>query len=116
MSNLLLLSGLLVAFAAIVLWQECRLKQAESKGMKLLWENLSAQQREQYQAFGYFDVTGSDTHRRYRIFHGRFGNVRELSENGSPKIGRCFLPEGSLVAVTVCWHKRLLWKIASRQP
>ena len=101
MFDLSLLSGLLVAIAGglvLVLWQERRLKQAESKGMTFLLANLSAQQREQYEAFGYFDVIGSDTHRRYRIFKGRFGNVKELSENDRPDIGRCFFPEGGLVA------------------
>jgi hypothetical protein len=34
MFNLSLLLGLLVALAVMVLWQECRLRQAESKGMK----------------------------------------------------------------------------------
>jgi hypothetical protein len=101
MFDLLLLSGLLVAIAvglAVVLWQERRLRQAESKAMTFLLANLSAQQREQYQAFGYFDVIGSDTHRRYRIFKGRFGNVKELGENDRLDIGRCFFPEGGLVA------------------
>jgi hypothetical protein len=101
MFDLLLLSGLLVGTAVslvVVRRQECRLKQAERKGMDLLLKNLSARQREQYQAFGYFDVTGSDTGRRYRIFQGRFGNVRELGANDRPHIGKCFLPEGGLVA------------------
>jgi hypothetical protein len=55
MFDLWLLSGLLVAIAVglvVVLWQERRLKQAESKGMTFLLANLSAQQREQYEAFG----------------------------------------------------------------
>jgi hypothetical protein len=101
MFDLLLLSGLLVAIAVglvVVLWQESRLKQAESKGMSLLLVNLSAQQREQYEAFGYFEVIGSDTHRRYRIFKGRFANVRELSGDDRPDTGRCFFPKGGLVA------------------
>jgi hypothetical protein len=66
--------------------------------MELLLKNLSARQRQQYEAFGYFDVSGSDTGRRYRIFHGRFGNVRELGPNDRVSIGKCFLPEGDLVA------------------
>ncbi len=100
MFDLLLLSGLLVGIAVslVVVRQECRLKHAERKGMDLLLKNLSARQREQYQAFGYFDVTGSYTGRRYRIFQGRFGNVRELGANDRPHIGKCFLPEGDLVA------------------
>jgi hypothetical protein len=75
-----------------------RLAQAERRGMELLVENLSGRQREQYQAFAYFDVTGSDTGRRYRIFHGRSGNVRELGPNDRLERGKCFLPQGDLVA------------------
>jgi len=75
-----------------------QLDQAERKGMELLLKNLSTRQRQQYEAFGYFDVRGSDTGRRYRIFHGRFGNVRELGPNDRVSIGKCFLPEGDLAA------------------
>ena len=78
--------------------QQRQLDHAERKGMELLLKNLSTRQREQYEAFGYFDVTGSDTGRRYRVFHGRFGNVRELGPNDRVNIGKCFLPEGDLVA------------------
>jgi len=67
---------------------------------------------EQYQAFGYFDVIGSDTHRRYRIFKGRFGNVKELSENDRPDIGGCFFPEGGLVADD-CMLAGLFFSLAS---
>ena len=99
MFDLWLVSGLLLAIAVgpvVVLWHERRLKQAEGKGMifplrTFLLGNVS-------NMFGYFDVIGSDTHRRYRIFKGRLGNVKELSENDLPDIGRCFFPEGGLVA------------------
>ena len=101
MVYLVLLSALVVA-AVIGLFvsrkQNRRLKQAESKGMKLLLKNLSPRQRDQYRAFGYFDVTGSDTGRRYRIFHGRFSNIRERGTDGRLEIGKCFMPEGDLVA------------------
>jgi hypothetical protein len=78
--------------------QKRRSVQAEHRAMALLFDNLSAGQREQYKAFGYFDVTGSDTGRRYRIFHGRYQNVRELGPNGRLERGKCFLPQGVLVA------------------
>jgi hypothetical protein len=74
------------------------LAQAERKGMELLLRNLSTRQVEQYKSFGYFDVVGSDSGRRYRIFHGRFGNVREVGPNDRLNIGKCFLPDGDLVA------------------
>jgi hypothetical protein len=98
---MILLAALALAVAVSMVVsrrRQRRVAQAERKGMKLLLQNLSARQREQYQAFGYFDVTGSDTGRRYRIFYGRFGNVRELGRNDRPDIGKCFLPDGDLVA------------------
>ena len=101
MAYLVLLSALVVAVVIglfVSQKQHRRLKEAESKGMKLLLKNLSPRQREQYREFGYFDVTGSDTGRRYRIFHGRFSNIRELGADGRLEIGKCFMPEGDLVA------------------
>jgi hypothetical protein len=67
----------------------------EAKGLQLLLDNLTPTQREQYDAFGYFDVVGSKTGRRYRIHHGTSRNVIELERGGA---GRCFMPKGELVA------------------
>jgi hypothetical protein len=78
--------------------QKRRSVEAERRAVALLLANLSADQREQYEASRYFDVTGSDTGRRYRIFHGRYQNVRELGPNGRLGRGKCFLPQGALVA------------------
>ena len=101
MVSIILLAGLALAIAVSLVVnrkQKLRLAQAERKGMELLLQNLSARQVEQYKSFGYFDVVGSDSGRRYRIFHGRFGNVRELGPNDRLNIGKCFLPDGDLVA------------------
>jgi len=101
MVSVVLLSALVFAIAVSLIVtrrQQRQLDQAERKGMELLLKNLSTRQRQQYEAFGYFDVSGSDTGRRYRIFHGRFGNVRELGRNDRVSIGKCFLPEGDLAA------------------
>jgi hypothetical protein len=101
MVSIILLAGLALAIAVSLVVnrkQKLRLAQAERKGMELLLRNLSARQVEQYKSFGYFDVVGSDSGRRYRIFHGRFGNVRELGPNDRLNIGKCFLPDGDLVA------------------
>jgi hypothetical protein len=46
---------------------------------------------------GYFDVTGSHSGRRYRIFQGRTRNVRELGQGDHPDVDWCFGPEGGLV-------------------
>jgi len=101
MVSIILLAGLALAIAVSLVVnrkQKLRLAQAERKGMELLLRNLSARQVEQYKSFGYFDVVGSDSGRRYRIFHGRFGNVREVGPNDRLNIGKCFLPDGDLVA------------------
>jgi hypothetical protein len=101
MVSIILLAGLALAIAVSLVVnrkQKLRLARAERKGMELLLRNLSTRQVEQYKSFGYFDVVGSDSGRRYRIFHGRFGNVRELGPNDRLNIGKCFLPDGDLVA------------------
>ena len=72
--------------------------EAEHKGLQLLLENLSPEQSRQYDRFGYFDVLGSRTGKRYRICHGTSRNVNELVEENRVGAGRCFLPSGNLVA------------------
>ena len=72
--------------------------QAEAKGLQLLLNNLTPEQRRQYQAFGYFDVVGSRTGKRYRIHHGTSRNVVELDAAEGLRAGRCFTPSGALVA------------------
>ena len=52
--------------------------EAKHKGLQLLLENLSPEQSRQYDRFGYFDVLGSRTGKRYRICHGTSRNVNEL--------------------------------------
>ena len=73
-------------------------QQAEAKGVQLLLDNLTQEQRLQYRAFGYFDVIGSDTGKRYRIHHGTSRNVVEIEKAGGLSSGRCFMPKGGLVA------------------
>ena len=65
---------------------------AEDKALALLKSWLSLEQLEQYELFGAFDVTGSDTGKRYRIRHGKAQNVYELDGNGNAIFGLCFWP------------------------
>jgi hypothetical protein len=99
---LTLLLFLLTLIFAVLLVLDRRqtrcLVEAEQRGMALLLDNLSITQRMQYRASGYFDVTGSDTGRRYRIFYGRYRNVRELGPKGRLERGKCFVPKGNLAA------------------
>ncbi|CCD91579.1 conserved hypothetical protein [Bradyrhizobium sp. ORS 375] len=49
-----------------------------------------------FDANGYFDVTGCHSSRRYRIYYGTIGNIRELNAEGDPRLGLCFAPAQSL--------------------
>lgn len=68
----------------------------EGRSLQLLRHWLSPAQRAQYAHSGYFDVVGGDTGNRYRIYTGASTNVCEIDENGRPKVGLCFLPQGDL--------------------
>lgn len=73
-------------------------KRAQERGLKLLKENLTSEQRKQYEKYGYFDVTGGRTGKRYRIRHGRQMNIEQLDRNGRRVCGWCFFPQGNLVS------------------
>ena len=62
--------------------------------LQLLNEILSPDQRAQYTAYGYFEVTGGQTGKRYRIKAGSQMNVEELDASGRRVRGLCFLPRG----------------------
>ena len=55
---------------------------AEEKGLTLLKQWLSPAQLAQYEKYGYFEVTGGDSGKRYRIRPSRQMNVDELDERG----------------------------------
>jgi hypothetical protein len=64
---------------------------AEARGVRLLTENLSPAQRDQYDRCGYFEV------KRYRVWKWIQMNVEELNRKGQPVRLLCFMPEGRLV-------------------
>jgi hypothetical protein len=64
--------------------------------MQLLKENLSAEQREQYQRCNYFDIIGGGTGRRYCIRQGTQMNVEQLDDTGRHVRMLCFVPVGRL--------------------
>ncbi len=70
--------------------------QAYSRGLRLLLENLSPQQRKQYERAGYFEVFGGHTGNRYRIRQGAQTNIELLDKKGTPIGELCFMPEGEL--------------------
>ena len=81
--------------------------EAEARGLRLLRENFSPTQREQQERYGYFDVLGVDTGRRYRIKNGLQLNVELLDNKGRTKAVLCFMPEGNLVAGDVMLAQKL---------
>jgi hypothetical protein len=79
--------------------------EAEARGLRLLWENLSPAQREQQEKYGYFDVIGERTGSRYRIRQGF--QVGLLDNKGKTKAVFCFMPEGELPAGDVMLAQKL---------
>ena len=80
---------------------------SETRGLKLLREWLSPEQLAQYDAGSYFDVTGSDSGKRYRIHHGASMNVHEIDGAGRPRVGWCFVPNADLAAGDVMLAQKI---------
>ena len=79
----------------------------EARGLKLLRDWLSPEQLAQYEAFGYFDVIGGESGKRYRVSLGTGMNILELDEAGGHRCGWCFVPEGCLVAGDVVLAQKI---------
>ena len=71
-------------------------KAAEERAIALLKDHLSTEQRSQYERYGYFEVIGAVTRRRYRILHGTQMNVHLLDSSGRWVSSLCFAPRGRL--------------------
>jgi hypothetical protein len=78
-----------------IFWRE---SSREARGLRLLRNWLSSEQRAQFDAKRYFDVIGCDSGKRYRIHYGIMSNVHEIDAVGCRKVGWCFVPVGGLVA------------------
>ncbi len=89
--------GLLNGPERVRLWGRAAAHAAHVRGMRLLDENLTPVQRDQYERYGYFDVAGGETGRRYRIRNGFLMNVEQLDIKNRPVRVLCFMPEGDLV-------------------
>jgi hypothetical protein len=79
----------------------------EARGITLLREWLSPEQRAQFDASKCFDVVGCDSRKRYRIRHGTGTNVHEIDDAGRPVMGWCFVPSGHLVAGDVMLAQKI---------
>lgn len=86
----------------------------EVRGRRLLRDWLSDGQREQFDADGCFDVTGSDSGRRYRICYGRAANIRELNREGEEGTGWCVAPVGALVPGDVMLAQKIALETAEQ--
>ena len=61
----------------------------ERRGLRLMQEWLSPDQRQQFDQFGYFDVVGCISGRLYRIYYNSMPtNVYEINRAGPPPEGR----------------------------
>jgi hypothetical protein len=67
-----------------------------TRALRLLRSWLSPEQRAQLDTEGYFEVIGSHTGRRYRIYYKASTNVYELNAGGEPILGWCFGPDPKL--------------------
>jgi hypothetical protein len=88
-------------------WEWPIADKAHARGIQLLLENLSPNQRAQYEYCRYFDVVGGHTGRLYRISTGTQMNVRRLDKKGRAICVLCFAPEGSLVVGDVMLAQKL---------
>jgi hypothetical protein len=79
----------------------------EARGRNLLRDWLTAEQRRQFDTFGYFDVIGSISGKQYRIHFGLSANVQELGNDGRPRMGWCFVPTGDLVPADVMLAQKI---------
>jgi hypothetical protein len=90
-------------------------RNAHARGVQLLTENLSPAQRDQYVGYGYFEVIGGDTGKRYRIKQGSQMNVEELDKKGKRVKVLCFMPKGGLVLGDVMLAQKLSLELFESQ-
>jgi hypothetical protein len=79
----------------------------EARALRLLRQWLSPEQLAQFENKGYFDVTGCDSGRRYRIRNGTSMNIHEIDHAGRALGGWCFVPSIQLVAGDVMLAQKI---------
>jgi hypothetical protein len=90
----------------------------------LLCAWLSPDQRACYERFGYFDVVGSASGKKFRIGRGTISNIHELDEHGDTAYAWCFVPRVRLVSademlaqkIALETSEREVLRIANREP
>jgi hypothetical protein len=88
-------------------YRESGSNEADVRGRRLLREWLSREQLAQYGAHNYFEVRGSHSGKRYRIYHGTQTNIYELDHAGRRQAGWCFVPKDCLVAGDVILAQKI---------
>ena len=96
----------------------------EDRGITLLREWLSVDQRTQFDSSKSFVVVGGNSGKRYRISYGTGNNVYELDDADRPVMGWCFVPSAHLVVgdvmlaqkIALEMEENVALKIANRFP
>ena len=84
------------------------------RGISLLKGWLSPEQLAQYESYRYFDVTGRQTGKRYRIRYGVGMNIYEIDSRGRRLAGLCFVPSETLVAGDVMLAQKIALELTNR--
>ena len=90
-------------------------REEERRGIQLLIDHLSPEQRAQYEKRGYFEVTGGDTGRRYRIRRGSQMNVEALDRNSCRVHLLCFMPEGRIPLGDIMLAQKIALELFERE-
>jgi hypothetical protein len=80
---------------------------AEQRAYELLRSHLNCTQRAQFDAFGRFEVIGSDTGRRYVVRNLTAINIDEFDTDGVCTTKWCFVPSGELAQGDVLLAQKL---------
>ena len=78
-----------------------------ARGMRLMRDWLSPDQRAEFDDKGTFEVVGCDSRKRYRIYRGERMNVFEIDDAGQLKVCLCFIPYGQLVVGDVMLAQKI---------
>jgi hypothetical protein len=92
-------------------FREAFRSESERRGIRLLREWLSAEQLAQFEKHEYFEVTGCQSGKRYRIRYGTATNIHELDQYGHPIFGWCFVPNEPLVPGDVMLAQKIALEI-----
>ena len=79
----------------------------DARGLQLMRDWLSPDQRADFDDKGSFDVVGCHSGKRYRIYRGTAQNVFEVDDAGQLKLSLCFTPSGKLVAGDVMLAQKI---------